>query len=341
MSDGEERGLTPRSVELVRSVDTPTADAVATGIGSLPHIDPAAAARLVLEVTPDLPAAPQLPARTPLEQMVVQWIRALPEARVEPDGTFSLRPGVAHGPISTTFDGDAHGGLLTFVDLAARDIPRRVKLQCTGPLTLALALHAAGAPMDRALTRGFECAQGWALALRALVAARVPSAEPVIFFDEPSLVSWTRNRAPVDRDTAIDTLSAVLSSTPATTGVHVCGDGDVSIAVDAGPSIVACELRDDWSAEVSAIGGHVERGGVVAWGAVPTDRPIGESVEPLWRRLDRTFRDLAARGCDEDRLRSQAIVTPACGLAGHGVSQSVHALRLASALASRINETRK
>lgn len=337
MSNGEEQVDHARSVELVEQPASGGFTAVAaTGIGSLPHIDPVAAARLVLDVTPALPAAPQLPNRTPLEQMVVQWIRALPEVRVEPDGTFSLRGGAGLGPVSATFDADAHGGLLAFVDLAAREIPPRVKVQCTGPLTLALALHAAGAPVDRALARGFDCAKGWALALRELFAARVPDTVPLIVFDEPGLVSWARRRAPVDRDTAIDTLSAVLSATPAATGVHVCGDGDISMAIDAGPTIVACERRDQVTLYASSLAGHLERGGTVAWGAVPTDRPVGESAEPLWRHLERTFHELEQRGCDPERLRTQALVTPACGLAGHGLSQAVHALRLAGAVADRL-----
>jgi len=39
---------------------------MATAIGSLPHHDPAAAAALVLRCLPEIPAAPQLPMRTPL-----------------------------------------------------------------------------------------------------------------------------------------------------------------------------------------------------------------------------------------------------------------------------------
>src|SRR4029450_9742144 len=60
---------------------------VATGIGSLPHDDPMAAAELVLRCLPDLPAVPQLPGRDPREGMLAQWLGGLPEVEIAPDGT--------------------------------------------------------------------------------------------------------------------------------------------------------------------------------------------------------------------------------------------------------------
>ena len=63
---------------------------IATGIGSLPHTDPAEAASLVLRRLPELPAVPQLPARDPREGMIAQWVGALPEVRVERDGSIVI-----------------------------------------------------------------------------------------------------------------------------------------------------------------------------------------------------------------------------------------------------------
>ena len=113
----------------------PLVPAVATAIGSLPHTDPRAAADLVLEAHPRFPAAPQLPMRTPLEGIVAQWARALPEVTIERDGSIAVA-GVTNEPAVATFDADAHSGLLTFLDAAAsRRQPPRVKVQIAGPLT--------------------------------------------------------------------------------------------------------------------------------------------------------------------------------------------------------------
>ena len=61
--------------------DTVFVPGMATAIGSMPHRDAGAAAALVLRCVPELPAAPQLPMRTPLEGFVAQWIRAIDGVR--------------------------------------------------------------------------------------------------------------------------------------------------------------------------------------------------------------------------------------------------------------------
>src|SRR5258708_30311173 len=99
--------------------DKVLASGIATAIGSLPHHDAAAAAALVLRCLPELPAAPQLPMRTPLEGFAAQWIRAVDGARVDDDGTLSVPAAIAaNASIDPTFDPIAHGGLLTFLDAA-------------------------------------------------------------------------------------------------------------------------------------------------------------------------------------------------------------------------------
>jgi len=111
---------------------------MATAIGSLPHRDSDAAAALVLRCLPELPAAPQLPRRTPLEGFVAQWARAIDGIDIDADGTLAARAGLdADAAIDATFDALAHGGLLAFLDAAAASpMPvKRVKVQCAGPLS--------------------------------------------------------------------------------------------------------------------------------------------------------------------------------------------------------------
>src|SRR5918912_1121705 len=90
---------------------------LATGIGSLPHSDAYAAAALVLRCLPELPAAPQLPARDPREGMIAQWAAALPEVSIAPDGGIVLGDRDDREP-SCRFDRDAHAGLLALFDVA-------------------------------------------------------------------------------------------------------------------------------------------------------------------------------------------------------------------------------
>jgi len=112
---------------------------MATGIGGLPHRDPRSATELVLRCTPDLPAVPQLPLRSPHESMIAQWARAVPEVRVTDSGGLVLVPTTDPDvPIEVELDAAAHGGMITFIDtVSALAIPPvAVKAQITGPLTL-------------------------------------------------------------------------------------------------------------------------------------------------------------------------------------------------------------
>ncbi len=313
---------------------------LATGIGSLPYLDAREAAGVTLRCLPELPAAPQLPERTPLEGMIVQWAAALPEVSIAPDGSLTIDASRQRDPFTVGFDAEAHGGLLAFVELAARQsqAPERVKLQLTGPLTMGVALIGAGMPADVAFARAAECADAWVHALDDLVARKLPDTRSLIFVDEPALVLWSHDDPPLEREAAVDLLSGVLTDSTSTMGIHVCGDGDRRLAFEAGAPIVSLEVRADLPADAAVIGRHLEADGWIAWGAVPTDRPIGESAEGLWKDLVRVWCELTRHGCDPIRLRTQAIVTPACGLAGHGPSQAERALRLARELAGRVHD---
>jgi hypothetical protein len=300
-----------------------------------------AAAASVLRWLPGLPAAPQLPSRTPLEGMIAQWLRALPEVVLADDGTIErIDLSAVEAPIVVTFDATAHGGLLAFLKHASRQPqpPALVKVQLTGPLTLGIALADAGVPVPIAFERAGVLARTWARALDHLVADQLPSSELVLFFDEPGLVAFRDGEAPIDRERATDLLSGSLAAVPCVVGVHVCGQGDLRIALDAGPQVLGVEVSPTLLSHAAALGRHMEGDGWIAWGAVPTDRPVGESASPLWKNLVDCWCELTRRGCDGLRLRQQALVTPACGLAGHGVSQAERSMRLAREIGDRIHD---
>lgn len=308
----------------------------ATGIGSLPCVDPDRAADLVLRVHHDLPAIPQL--ATPAEGVVAQWASALPEVTVTPRGTLVLDPAAVDADIAPTFDTTHHAGLLGFLDAAAvwPEPVTRVKAQVVGPLTLGTALVHAGMDMSEAFARAQVAVEKWIRALEALLARRLRGARPLLFLDEPALVLWRRDEAPIEREAAIDHLSGALAASSVETGVHICGDGDVRLAFEAGPTVLGLPVSTDLVADVGSLVRHLDAGGWVAWGAVPTDRPVGESADPLWRHLVNLWCELTRRGCDPLRLRNQAVITPACGLATHGMSQAERALRLAAEMADRV-----
>lgn len=271
--------------------------------------------------------------------MIAQAAHVLPEVEVLPDGHLKLLARSDAPPV-VSFDGEHDGGLLAFLDIAGRQavVPARVKVQTCGPLTLGLALTDAGMHPETAFERALEAACARAVGLERLVSDRLPGAAVVLWFDEPGLVAWRDSAAPLDRESATDLLSGALASVRATTGVHVCGGGDVRVALDAGPDIMGVEVSARLLDDAGWIARHLEGDGWVAWGAVPTDRPVGEHATPLWRALVELWCELTRRGCDPVRLRSQALITPACGLAGHGPSQAERAMLLSREIGSRVHD---
>ena len=88
--------------------------------------------------------------------------------------------------------------------------------------------------------------RAWSVAIEELVArALAADVGLVVFFDEPALVHWRRGQAPLEREAAIDVLSGALAAVDCMTGVHVCGDGDLGLALEAGPQVLGVEVSED------------------------------------------------------------------------------------------------
>ncbi len=310
-----------------------------TSGGSLPHADPLAAALFALEEQPDLPAAPQLPALTPLEGMVAQWAWGIPGVTVAGDGSLAVDPAALDpdAPVDPGLDRPGHEGLRTFLDLVSGRT-QAVKLQLTGPVTLALALAEAGAPAERALAVTAAAIRTKAAALLELARDRLPEAPLLVVVDEPAFTFLGSADCPVDPDSAVDALSSALAvmEGDAVTGVHCCGPVELRYLTQAGPRLLSVPAAPHVLAGAGTIASFLEAGGWVAWGAVPTHAPVGPSADPLWRRLTELWCDLVRAGCDPVALRTRALVTPECGLANHGLSQARLALRLAREVAGRV-----
>ena len=85
-------------------------------------------------------------------------------------------------------------------------------MQIVGPLTLGVALEAAGLPKELAFQRAGEAVRAWVRALDELLTVRVPHTPVLLFLDEPALVLWRRDIAPLEREQAVDLLSSSLAA---------------------------------------------------------------------------------------------------------------------------------
>jgi len=318
-----------------------------TGIGSLPYANTDEAVQCVLRYSPLLPAAPQLPQRDPAESMLSQGVAGIPGVSVDADGRVVIAdaravpsPDHIEDVLDPTFEPAVWGGLLAFLEAVADRSRRRVKLQLTGPLTLGLAFVEAGMPASAAFRLAAGAVRGRGRALVQLLDEWAPGTPAVVFLDEPGLVALDQPGFPVATEEAIDLLSSALASLgdSVLTGVHCCGATDWRVATLAGPDVLSLPIDGGVAGDPSALTPFLERGGWVAWGVVPTHRPIGEKPEVLWRRLVDVWCELTRGGCDPVLLRRQALVTPECGLAHHDPAQAVAVFELAAEVGGRIED---
>lgn len=311
----------------------------ATGIGSLPHRDPVAAAEFVLELLPDLPAVPTLPRRSAHEGMIPQTLVGVRGVRVHDDGTIEVD---AHrvdpaAKIVPDLDHDAYAGLRAFLDVAkGRQGP--VKWQLVGPITLGIELMRRGVVVSAAFDVAVRAVRVYGRAINRAVAEALPNAPQVAFIDEPGLSTILCPGFPLPADTAIDIVSGALAvlEPAVTAGLHCCGRGDWAAVLAAGPAVLSLPVRADVATAAGYLARFLDGGGWIAWGAVPSGGPVGDSADRYWRDLSDLWCELAQGGCDLGRLRRQALVTPACGLAAHDEAQAARTLALVADVARRV-----
>lgn len=292
----------------------------ATGIGSLPHRNAYEAAEFAMRVTPELPSIPTLPKRDPAEGMIAQAVVGIRGISIGQYGSLMVDADRIDpaAPVTTDLDHGAYAGLRAFLDVAqGHDGP--VKWQFTGPVTLGLALLRAGVPAPMAFEVAKNTVRSHVAAIHDAVRAALPRSLQVVFIDEPDLSQLMEEAFPIAPDPAVDLISGSLAiiENGATMGAHSCSSVDPGILTASGPAILSLPVSPRLVQHVGALSEFLDRGGVVAWGVVPTHGPVMASAERSWKRLAALWCDLVQAGCDAMRLRQQSLVTPACGLANH------------------------
>ena len=317
---------------------------LATGIGSLPHLDPRVAVDDVLARLPEMPYWPQLPAMGPSEDMGLQYAAPLmPLVAADPAGRRVIpNPELSREEALAAFyeklfagdlagfglgPADAAGFGLYLAKVAAMPAgtPPYLKGHVTGPLTMAASIKGRD---GKAFLYDDEVAEAVARGLGLAAAAQVAQmnhlARPMmIFLDEPFLDGYGSAFTPISRARVVEllgfTLEEARNHAPDTVyGIHCCGNTDWSMLVDAGADVVNLDSAgygEHLLLYPEALKALFDRGGAVAWGAVPTSQFSGrETAEGLWEHLRGLLAGLEAKGLSRERLASQALVTPACGM---------------------------
>jgi hypothetical protein len=142
----------------------------------------------------------------------------------------------------------------------------------------------------------------------------------IIFIDEPYLASFGSAYVSLNRESVAAMLNEVVAaihSEGGIAGVHCCGNTDWPLLTETQTDIISFDAYNYaetialYPAELAA---YLERGGVLAWGIVPTSEAIVHETEAsLVAKLERGWGMLQAKGLDPAKLLAACLVTPSCG----------------------------
>jgi hypothetical protein len=137
-----------------------------------------------------------------------------------------------------------------------------------------------------------------------------------MFVDEPGLQFLFSAMAGYSDQTAQQDMETFFSMIDRPRGVHLCGNPDWDFLLNLDLDVLSLDIYSNgeiFTAYAKAIGRFLERGGVLVWGIVPTNKePFEEEgLESLINRLDSLWTTLQRRGIDQDFLLSRSLLSPA------------------------------
>jgi len=309
----------------------------ATGIGSVPFKDPKTACQIIQDSFPKIPFWPQLPKRSFMENMYVQFSESLPGLILdEKNKNIHIDTSRVAREIEEVYrrylDNDldffkiSRGyaeGFYEFLESMKKPPAslKWIKGQVTGPVSFALFLtdqNKKAVIYDRdlfeALTKILSMKARWQI-------RRLKGLFPniMIFIDEPYLVSIGSSYVNIDVAEAakkFDEVADAIRAEGALVGVHCCGNTDWSFLLKRGVDILnfdAYNFIKEFSLYSADIGNFLKKSGTIAWGIVPSsEEALKETAAGLKERLKKAIEDLSGRGIAKDNISS--IITPSCGV---------------------------
>lgn len=323
---------------------------LATGIGSFPHDDVTRACDLIMETIPEIPIWPQLPRVDFREQMEPQYSEVFPnvvldnikekmyidtsgETTTELEKFYEnyMSENIDYFKISPEFS----RGIYAMEKNLAENKPSSIqflKSQVTGPVTFGLAtvdenkraIYYNDIYRDIVI-KGITMKARWLLdRFKKLGYAQI------CFVDEPILTGFgSSTYVSLQRSDVVSDLNEVVEAIHTDgglVGTHCCGNTEWPIIMDAGVDIIsfdAYEFGETIAYYAEQTQNFLEKGGVLAWGIVPTSEKIREETsDSLIKRLKEKVEHLSSKGIDKNLIWDKCLVTPSCGTGSLSIEHS-------------------
>jgi len=309
-----------------------------TIIGSMPHKDPHKACAEIARHLKDIPAWPQLPGRTFLENMYVQYSEGFPGIVVLPDEqriyvdssndiqkpledlyAAYLADDIDRFPMSREYA----AGYYAFLEQTGMS-PRAVKGHVTGPLSWGLTVTDQNKRsilyddiLGDAVPKLLKLKAAWQeKKLREI------SNNTIIFVDEPYMAAYgsSISSGPFSSpDKIAAMIDEVFEGIGGLKGIHCCGNTDWSVILKTKLDILNfdtynyAESLTLYPAEVKRF---IDNGGAIAWGIVPNaqDSLNQETPASLKDRLEEAIAPFTRNGLRFRDIIARSMLTPSCTL---------------------------
>jgi len=327
-----------------------------TAMAVMPHTDVGAALDAALSL--DIPFWPQLPRLNYYEDMYVQASEHFPGILLDMDKqtlAFSMDKFIveleetlahfdepAYFDISTQYSDVYH----RFLDLDLSDRPA-IRGQLEGPISFGLnVLDQDKRPIifdDTVRPFMYEF-----MAKRINVQLeRLKKLNPnaFMFIDEPGLQFLFSALSGYDSNAARQDMEEFLSMIERPRGVHLCGNPDWDFLLNLDMDILSMDAylnAEIFANYADSIKRFLGRGGVIAWGIVPTNfEPFeAETIDTLTHQLEKVWRVLENKGIEKENLLSRSLISPAtcCLVNPDGEKTVAAAFKVVQDLSGRLRD---
>lgn len=328
-----------------------------TVIGSMPHTDPSEACSQVIHYLKDIPAWPQLPNRSFLENMYVQFSQGFPGVVIKENSIYVDYSQNLDKPLEQLYaaylenDFDKYpisdkyaAGLHSFLSLTNLS-PLAIKGQVTGPVTWGLTVTDDSKRaiiyddvLGDAVPKFLRLKASWQEKALSQI-----SKNTIIFVDEPYMAAYGSVGVQLSKERIVSLLEEVFSSISGFKGVHCCGNTDWLVLLETSTDILSFDTYNyaqSLSLYPSEVKEFLDRRGTIAWGIVPNEAKAlaGETVASLKDRLEEAMAPFTRNGIRFKQLIEQGLLTPSCTLTPLSQEAAGQALELLAELSIAIRK---
>jgi len=125
-------------------------------------------------------------------------------------------------------------------------------------------------------------------------------------------------------------------------GVHCCSNTDWEFVISLDPSVISLDAyatATEFLLYADTLVSYMERGGVIAWGIVPSEQKIfaTETVDSLYEKYLAIRTQLCTR-MPEKLFDAQSLITPSCGIRFADRDESVNIMKATDEISRRIRQ---